>query len=429
MLKQIQKSLFITLSFIGLSIQAQHKCVSGIKHAEILKNSQLAKEENQKLENYTQKIVSDKAKGRTQAAEVIYIPVVVHVVYNTPEQNISDSQIASQIEILNNDFEGKNADSTAIPSVFKPLFSKTNIKFVLANRDPDGNTTTGITRTATNVTAFNSSTEAVKKDADGGKTAWDVNKYMNMWVCSIDGTTLGYATLPGDLATNGALDGVVIRYNAFGIASINEGDNTLGRTATHEVGHWLNLSHIWGDADCGDDFVSDTPPQSKPNESNCPTFPNNANTSCTGANGEMFMNYMDYVNDACMNMFSVGQGTRMYAAINGARASLKTSTGYVLSTNPNSSLPGNNTGIVVKKNAPSFLVNPNPSTGIFTIKNTGLNTTTSVVVKNVFGNVVASFSDVNMPYSLDLSSFSDGLYFVEVSQNEQKDLLKLILIH
>ena len=194
------------------------------------------------------------------------------------------------------------------------------IEFKLATTDPAGNPTTGITRTATATTAF-SDDDSVKSAATGGADAWPSDKYLNIWVCPLGGGLLGYAQFPGGPA---ATDGVVILHSAFGTSGTAAAPFNLGRTATHEIGHWLNLRHIWGDdgTGCsGSDFVADTPNQGGPNYG-VPTFPK---VSCgNGPNGDMFMNFMDYVDDSAMIMFTAGQVTRMQATLDGLRSSIGT---------------------------------------------------------------------------------------------------------
>ena len=152
----------------------------------------------------------------------------------------------------------------------------------------------------------------------GEKDAWNTNDYLNIWVCNLASGLLGFATFPGG---NASLDGVVCDYAYFGNIGTATPPYNLGRTATHEVGHWLNLYHIWGDSYCGNDYVSDTPEHEESNYG-CPSFPHSSNCSSTGSSGEMFMNYMDYTNDACMYMFTNGQKNRMRATLNTTRSSL-----------------------------------------------------------------------------------------------------------
>jgi hypothetical protein len=251
--------------------------------------------------------------------KVLTIPVVVHVVYNTEEENISVAQIKSQIVALNRDFSAANPDKIKTPSVWQGLITNARIQFVLAKKDPKGKPTNGITRTKTKETSFGTN-DAVKGKATGGATAWPTGKYLNLWVCTLADGLLGYAQFPGGAA---ATDGVVVLNTAFGTTGTASAPFNLGRTAVHEVGHWLNLNHIWGDrSDCsGTDHVSDTPGAQLPNYDE-PVFPH---VSCkNGPNGDMFVNYMDYVNDAAMVMFTAGQVARMQATLAGPRSSLGT---------------------------------------------------------------------------------------------------------
>jgi PKD repeat protein len=270
--------------------------------------------------------------NRSKMSSTYSIPVVFHVVYRTAAENISVAQIMSQLDVLNKDFRKLNADTTLIPAAFKPASADTQIEFCLASIDPNGQPTTGITRTATTVTSFNTN-NVVKSTAQGGKDAWPRDKYLNLWVCNLGSSLLGYAQFPGGPA---ATDGVVLLYTATGKYPANPFTSAApydkGRTATHEIGHWLNLRHIWGDdngACTGDDQVTDTPLQKGENYG-CPSYPlifgTGGSCSSTGA-GAMFMNYMDYTNDACMMMFTRGQRDRMVQALTVTRATLLTSNG------------------------------------------------------------------------------------------------------
>ncbi|MGL6042480.1 MAG: zinc metalloprotease [Sandaracinobacteroides sp.] len=222
---------------------------------------------------------------------------------------------------MNEDFRKKNADISAVPAAFAGLAADARITFALATTDPAGNPTEGITRTSTAVAGF-SSNDAVKAAATGGADPWPSDQYLNIWVCKLSGGLLGYAQFPGGPA---ATDGVVVTHTGFGTEGTAAAPFNKGRTATHEVGHWLNLRHIWGDDGdgCGgSDFVGDTPNQGGPN-TGMPGFP--TVTCSTGPNGDMFMNYMDYTDDAGMFMFSTGQVARMQACLDGPRSSIGTS--------------------------------------------------------------------------------------------------------
>ncbi|KAA9333439.1 T9SS type A sorting domain-containing protein [Hymenobacter busanensis] len=256
-------------------------------------------------------------------AITVTIPVVVHVLYNTAAQNISDAQIQSQIAVLNEDYHKLNADYTKTPAAFAGLVADVGVQFVLAKQTPTGAATTGIERKQTTKTSWGTD-DAMKRASTGGLDAWNSSKYLNLWVCNLSGGVLGYAQFPGGAA---ATDGVVILTSAFGKGGSASAPFNLGRTGTHEVGHWLNLNHIWGDdgtACTGTDNVSDTPNQADENYGT-PSYPQ---SSCSNTS-DMFMNYMDYVDDAAMYMFSTGQSSRMNAlfATGGARAGLLTSVG------------------------------------------------------------------------------------------------------
>jgi hypothetical protein len=257
---------------------------------------------------------------------VVTIPVVVHVVHNpaSPAENISKAQIDSQIDVLNQDFRATNPDRVGVPSVWTNLIADCEIEFKLAEADPDGNPTDGVTRTTTDKTAFVADENDVKSSATGGADAWPSWDYLNIWVCGdlrdgFDRRILGYAQFPGGRPET---DGVVIANPFFGTTGTARDPFHLGRTATHEVGHWLSLRHIWGDDGSGcasGDLVDDTPNQARENFGK-PTFPH---VTCNnGPNGDMFMNYMDYTDDAEMFMFTAGQSMRMSACLEGPRASL-----------------------------------------------------------------------------------------------------------
>jgi Pregnancy-associated plasma protein-A len=257
------------------------------------------------------------ASGEAQKVtrRLITIPVVVHVVYKRASQNISKGQITSQIKVLNRDFRATNPDRSKAPDVWNSLIGDAKIEFALARRNPKGRPTDGITRTETNVDAFSAIGDPVKKKGAGGVAPWPTDRYLNIWVCNLADGLLGYAQFPGGPART---DGVVILYSAFGTEGAARAPFNRGRTATHEVGHWLNLRHIWADTmGCGGtDHVVDTANAAGPNY-NKPSFP--SITCQNGPNGDMFMNYMDYVDDAAMFMFTQGQVTRMNAALAGPR--------------------------------------------------------------------------------------------------------------
>lgn len=227
---------------------------------------------------------------------VIEIPVVVNVLYRTTAENVSQAQIQSQIDVLNEDYNATNADYSLVPSTFSGVKASVGIRFVLDQ----------VIRKSTTKTSWKTD-DAMKKSTKGGINPTSPTTKLNLWVCTLSGGILGYAQFPGG---SSATDGVVILNTAFGRTGTATAPYGKGRTATHEVGHWLNLRHIWGDATCGSDLVADTPVHNTANYG-CPAAGHKS--TCTGTPIEMTMNYMDYTDDACMYMFSAGQKSRILA--------------------------------------------------------------------------------------------------------------------
>ena len=290
-------------------------CATSEVHRQLLSVDPDYRQARSDIENLTDAV---QARGFAAAApRTRTIPVVVHVVYRRDRENISNAQVESQIRILNQDLRMKNRDRTKLPDPFKPLHADARIQFRLATKDIFGNATNGITRTRTSVPSFGFD-EGVKSSRTGGADPWPTRRFLNIWVCNLGEGLLGYAQFPGGPPKT---DGVVVLYTAFGTKGAASAPFNLGRTTTHEVGHWLNLRHIWGDMnDCtGNDHVSDTP-KAKGANFGKPKFPH---VTCkNGPNGDMFMNYMDYVDDAAMFMFTQGQAARMNATLAGPRKKL-----------------------------------------------------------------------------------------------------------
>lgn len=319
-MKKLYISALALFMGVATSLNAQRQCGT-MEHLEhqINSNPELV-HQMEAVEEHTRQFEQNNNGERV----VVTIPVVFHVVYRNSTQNISDAQIASQLTVLNNDFRKLNADASLIPSAFSSVAADMEFNFCMAQRTPTGAATNGINRVASTRTSAFGTNDAVKSASTGGTPGWDPNRYLNIWVCEIGGGILGYATFPG--TASATTDGVVIDFNYLGTTGTATAPFNKGRTATHEVGHWLNLRHIWGDANCGSDLVNDTPTHNTANYG-CPTYPHYS--TCTGAPIEMTMNYMDYTDDACMYMFSAGQKTRAQAlfATGGLRAGLLTSDG------------------------------------------------------------------------------------------------------
>lgn len=292
-------------------------------HHTLLQTHPSYKRNRLQIEKFTQLDIKKQKGFRTLRRQITRIPVVVHVMYNTQKQNISDKQIHSQIDVLNKDFRKLNDDINKIPTeVFAIKAADALIEFELAVRDPKGKPTNGITRTKTSKKIFGY--DEIKSKKCGGMNAWPSNRYLNLWVGNIEPGLLGYAQFPGGPKET---DGVVVTYKAFGTMGTAINGYDKGRTATHEIGHWLNLLHIWGDDNgrCdGSDNIADTPNQSGPNMG-IPKYPH---VSCNNKpNGDLFMNYMDYTEDKGMYMFTYGQVARMQATLNGPRKKLLKSRG------------------------------------------------------------------------------------------------------
>ncbi|MEM7374921.1 MAG: M43 family zinc metalloprotease [Bacteroidota bacterium] len=262
------------------------------------------------------------AKSLEEDNSMITIPVVIHVVYNSATHNISDEQIYSQLRVLNEDFQRQNPDRIHTNPLFRDVATDTRIEFRLAELDPNGQPTNGITRTRTSRNLFYSSDNAVKYSAMGGVDPWPTGEYLNIWICNLGSGILGYSQFPGGPSET---DGVVIGYRYFGTTGPVRPPFNRGRTTTHEVGHWLNLRHIWGDGPCGaDDHVDDTPLAERPHHGCI-----EAAESC--GSPDMVQNFMDYTDDACMNLFTSGQAARMRALFSagGSRESIRYSRGLL----------------------------------------------------------------------------------------------------
>ena len=313
MIKQLfQKYFLLSFCLTGFSLAATAQRTCGTENSFIFQRLYPARYDS--IEGRVKNFLAQQKSRPTGTLAVRSIPIVVHVLYNnntTDPTYISDAKIISQINTLNQDFRRLNADWTNTPSAFQAATADCEVRFCLASKDPGGNSTSGIIRKYTDSINFFLKTSP-KHNNTGGSDAWAANKYLNLWVVpriNNGSELLGYATFPWQNA--GAEDGVVIRFNAFGSVAPVQTKYNLGRTSTHEIGHWLGLKHIWGDepACAADDDVADTPPQAD-NNYGCQNFP--LTDACSNGNGVMFMNYMDYTDDRCMFMFTAGQKARMY---------------------------------------------------------------------------------------------------------------------
>lgn len=343
-------------------------------------------------------------KQASAAEDLVYIPVVFHVVHRNNIQNILDARIIEQMERLNEDYSATNADTSIVPAEFKPFISDTKIRFVLATVDPDGNPTTGITRTETTNYSFSITDDDIKYTSMGGKDAWDTDEYLNIWVGNISAGILGYAMPPFNAGNSN--DGVVIGYRYVGNNSSGQYDR--GRTATHEVGHYLGLEHVWGQGGCSsDDGINDTPNQYGPHYGGAPSQPI---VSC-GSN-DMYTNYMDYGDDEILVMFTTDQKTKMEYSLDIIRNGLATAE-----------------PVGLEENTPDLIsLYPNPSSDIInvTFKNEVSNGQLNLI--DVTGRVYYSQNVTNSDQlTVDVSNLVQGLYFVQFSNNNQFTQQKIVI--
>lgn len=408
----IMRLYFTLIVFFILSVgrlTAQRACSSADYQQNELHNNPSFINEANRIETFIQQQIKDKVSANPAARlqqMIITIPVVVHILYHQPGENISDQQVFSQIEMLNQCFRRLNADTVNTPNVFKSVAADCEIEFKLAISDPMWRSTTGIIRKYTPVTEWKAD-DQMKFSEQLGDDAWNSKMYFNIWVCNMKGVA-GYASTPGGAEEK---DGIVIGYKVFGATGSTGFE--MGRTAVHETGHWLGLRHLWGDINCGDDLVDDTPKQSYYNMG-CPS---GIRITCGNApNGDMYMNYMDYTNDACVNIFTEGQKTRMRSlfAQGGPRYPILLSTGLNYPLITESPLP---------EEPPRWLhpqIYPNPATSELTldiaydfrwIGNT-------LAILNVSGQLVMQVPITSKIQKINISRLQPGVYFLSVKKED-----------
>lgn len=355
---------------------------------------------------------------------VVTIPVVVHVLYKNATQNISDAKIQSQIAVLNADFRKLNADfNTAVPAAFKPMAADMEVQFCFATVDPNGQPTTGIHRVSVPST-FDFDDDYCEAGA-GGIAAWDSTKYLNIWVGAFTDTTLlGWAYGPAAAGTY--FDGLCIDYRCYGTVAPLYAAYPLGRTGTHEIGHYFGLQHIWGTANYGNtpnsavcgttgwtDYCADTPATYYP-YFGAPTFPTNQYACTNTANGSMFMNYMDYGNDAVLAMFSNDQKTILQNTLNTYRASLKNSN--ACATLGLDEVEVNKSIILFPSLAETYISIASPMIKI-----------DKVDIFSADGRLAKTTTVKNETDKIDVSHFAAGTYYVRTySKNEFVKSMKFI---
>lgn len=423
-MKPIIGLFFLYLFFVEAAI-AQRSCGYAPRLSVLTEHNPEAYQTIQERRQYIAQngYQNDLSKLRTQLRTTSTpgtIPVVFHLVIDSAVfyalNGISgiESRLKSQLEVINNDFNGANTDKVKVPSVWTALFANVGIKFGLASIDPNGNPSPGYTlKIVPNGTSFTvgDGAKALKFSASGGTDCWDNTKYLNVWIGNLKFTgsdILGVTVPPSEPGYTKPEYGIALNQYAFGVRDspgmvfIRNIDR--GRTLTHELGHFFKLWHTWGD-DLGlcpgaggmDDGIADTPPQGDATygDPNFPLF-----DVCTPAsNGIMFMNFLDYTNDSSMYMFTQGQASVMRAEV------LPGGDSYSLTLNEYLS----DTQV---KPPVGVLLYPNPSKGIVFIKYDFTRTPLkSIVVYNLLGQKIIEFTNQNIN-AIDLSSYGRGLYFV-----------------
>lgn len=405
-------------------------------------------------------------QNNTKLADSIFvIPVVFHIVYNNNSENIPDSVIHNQIEVLNDCYRRTNPDTTNTRSIFQNIVGDTKIEFVLAETDPDGNPTIGITRTNSEVEYFGGilpyasgqnqeitdwvndslfyNLFRITQDTTGGISPWDTEKYLNIWIGDLrilepnfdnfeEVVYFGLSTPPIDhhIWPDSVLDivniyeqGVILHYINVGANNPNSfpstynvynGLVTTGKMLVHEVGHFLGLRHIWGDGDCSfDDFIYDTPVSNAASQYNCNKTRNTCLDDIYGLDlPDMVENYMDYSSGNCQNSFTVGQKATMQYVLNYYRPNL-----------PDLVVIGN---VVDNKLYQNIQVYPNPTTGTVTIKSKLDIDNIQINIRDIEGKLVKNIYSINNnTISFEIEG-SKGIYFIETLSNNRRATFRII---
>ena len=406
----MKKLIALLLVITSLSAFSQRTCATMDKlHEEMNSNPNFAIH-HQEVMDFIQNPNNSQAlfnRGTNSPTIVVTIPVVFHVLYKNATQNVSDAQIQSQLDVLNRDYRKLNTDySTVVPAAFQTYGADMEILFCKAVRTPAGVTSTGITRKSVGSSfVFEDSYYSA-----AGEPAWDTTKYLNIWIGRFTDTSLlGFAYLPS--SAGNANDGLCIGDQYFGTVGTASAPFNKGRTGTHEIGHYFGLDHPWGDdgSSCGSgansDGVADTPATNDP-YFNCPTFPNNTNACAVTTNGSMFMNYMDYVDDACMAFFTAGQKTIMQNTLAGPRLSLLSSSGCAT------------LGLNAVEAIKAIAVYPNPVSKYFMITSPQVNID-EVEIYNVTGQLVKTQKLTQTNNVINIEELAVGTYYLRIYNEGQ----------
>lgn len=363
----------------------------------------------------------DKKKGPPGSQVSITIPVVVHVLYNTADQNISDAQVQSQIDVLNEDFSATNNDYNNYDAGYGSVKGDMDINFCLVQ----------VIHKQTKHKSFGTN-DNMKFNQRGGSDAIDPMHILNIWVCNLGQSVLGYAYYPGITPER---FGVVCHTNAFGRgAGYNLfADFNLGRTTTHEVGHCFGLAHIWGNANCGSDEVDDTPLHNTANF-DCPA--QGHLSTCSGTPLEMWMNYMDYTDDRCMYFFTDGQASRadffidtdpqLNSIVNSACTNTR-------QTNNDITITSNNSFNSPKERFNSILLYPTITSGQLNLSvSNPVDGNAEITIYNQAGALLIKrqlFIAGRSLQQIDVSKLANGIYFLKFGQGTNKETRKFIVQH
>lgn len=411
-------TIIVLICLVSSSVaqQLDNHCFADQKLLESKKNDPTLAAKLMALEDQLQQQINSQNQIAQSRAFSGTIPVVVHILWQEEGENLSDELIHSQLRVLNEDFQQRNINRVNVPDDFAPMVANIGLEFCLAAIDPDGQPTTGIIRTQTTIDCIGNINET-KQDGQprlfyeslGGSEAWDTEHYLNIWVAPTCGAFLGFGVFPGSSIPEE--DGVVIDSKYFGVRSANSAAAPyhLGRTTTHEVGHYFNLKHTWGETGCEvDDLVADTPLQEKEYRG-CPIHPN---SSCDSP--DMFMNFMNYVDDECLMFFTKGQKERILASLAGPRAGLLDPS-FCLEATP--------------ETTPPFTVFPNPARDCLNLLLDGQQGEFFWELFDATGRSInLGIANPNEIYRISLQNLASGIYFVKVKLQEEEYTKKVLIL-